>query len=118
MTPFRDRPIRQKLLLTTLASSVAALLLVSAAFLLWEVEQFRLGIERDIEAQAQIVADGSVAALEFMDERVAAETLDVLRLRTNITIACLYTTATVPGVPIRRPWRAPSAGPSSTPYSR
>ena len=94
MTPFRDRPVRQKLLLTTLASSVTALVLAGAGFLIWETTQFRSEIERDTNAQAQIVADGSAAAVAFQDERAAGETLAVLRLRPQITLGCIYT---VPG---------------------
>ena len=90
ITPFRDRPIRDKLLLATLASSVSALLLAGGGFLLWEITQFRSEIERDIETQARIVAENSAAAVAFQDERAAGETLAALRLRPQIAVACLY----------------------------
>jgi signal transduction histidine kinase/ActR/RegA family two-component response regulator len=91
MTPFRDRPIRQKLLLATLASSVTALILAGGGFLVWEITQFRSEIERDTNAQARIVADGSAAAVAFQDERTAGETLAALQLRPQITLGCIYT---------------------------
>ena len=37
MTPFRDLPIRRKLLLLTLAPTVTALLLASIGFLVWDI---------------------------------------------------------------------------------
>ena len=89
MMPFRDRPIRQKLLLATLATSVAALILAGGGFLLWEITEFRSEIARDTDAQARIVADGSAAAVAFRDERAASETLAALRLRPHITRGCI-----------------------------
>ena len=41
MTPFRDLPIRRKLLLLTLAPTGAALLLASTGFLTWDTVERR-----------------------------------------------------------------------------
>jgi signal transduction histidine kinase/ActR/RegA family two-component response regulator len=92
MMPFRDRPIRQKLLFATLASSVVALIFAGGGFLVWEITEFRSEIERDTDAQARIVADGSAAAVAFRDDRTAGETLAALRLRPRITLGCIYAT--------------------------
>ena len=90
MRRFRDLPIRHKLLLTTFASTAAALALASAGFLAWDVAQYRLEIAEDIEAQARIVAENSAAPLTFRDNQAAGETMAVLRLRPRIELACLY----------------------------
>jgi signal transduction histidine kinase/ActR/RegA family two-component response regulator len=90
MTPFRDRSVRQKLLLATLASSVAALVLAGGGFLVWEMTQFRFEILRDTETQARILADSSAAAVAFQDTQAAGETLGALRLRPQVATACLY----------------------------
>ena len=90
MKPFRDLPIRHKLLVMTFASSVTALALTSGGFLMWDIIQFRSEAAQDIEAQARIVAENSSAALTFQDERAANETLAVLALRPRIDVACLY----------------------------
>jgi hypothetical protein len=42
---FRDLPIRRKLLLMTLASSAAALVLASSGFLVWDVAQYRIDLK-------------------------------------------------------------------------
>ena len=91
MKPFRDLPIRHKLLLTTFASSAVALALAAIGFLAWDVVQFRAEIVTDVEAQARIVGDNSTAPLIFGDEQAAGETLAVLSLRPRIEMACLYT---------------------------
>jgi signal transduction histidine kinase/ActR/RegA family two-component response regulator len=93
MTRFRDLPIRHKLLLTTFASTAAALALATAGFLAWDVDQYRTEIVEDLAAQGRIVTEASVAPLTFRDEQAAGETLAVLRLRPRIQMACLYTTA-------------------------
>ncbi len=93
MRRFRDLPIRHKLLLTTLASSAAALALASGGFLAWDIAQFRIEIAEDVDAQARIVADNSAAPLTFRDDQAAGETLAVLRLRPRIDMACLYAAA-------------------------
>ena len=93
MTAFRDLPLRQKLLLTTLVTSAAALVLASGGFLAWDIVQARSEVRGDVEAQARLVADSSAAALTFGDQRTAGETLAILRLRPRVTMACLYDSA-------------------------
>ena len=90
---FRDLPIRHKLLLTTFASSAAALALASGGFLAWDVVQFRAEIADDVDAQGRIVAENSAAPLTFRDNQAAGETLAVLWLRPRIDMACLYAAA-------------------------
>ena len=87
---YRDLPIRRKLLLTTLASSATAVVFATGGFLAWDVFQMRNDIDRDVSAQARILAGGSAAAIEFRDRIAARETLDVMELRPNAEMACLY----------------------------
>jgi signal transduction histidine kinase/ActR/RegA family two-component response regulator len=93
MKPFRDRPVRQKLLLMTIVTSAASLGLASGGFLAWDIVQARAEVLGDIKAQAQLVADNSGAPLAFRDERTAGETLAVLRLRPRVEMSCLYDAA-------------------------
>jgi signal transduction histidine kinase/ActR/RegA family two-component response regulator len=90
MTAFRDLPIRRKLLLMTLAPSAAALLLASAGFLTWDINQLRAEIREDVTAQARIVSEASAPAIEFDDRPAAGETLRALALRPHVALACLY----------------------------
>ena len=90
MKPFRDLPIRRKLLLLTLASSATALALASGGFLAWDIAQYRRDVVQDIDTQAALVADTSGAPLAFRDARAATETLALMRLRPRVSVACLY----------------------------
>ena len=112
MTPFRDLPIRRKLLLTTLASTGAALLLASGGFLMWDMYQFRQLIQSDVEAQAVIVAENSGAPLEFQDDRVGSEILRLLHVRPQIQAACTYSRD---GAPFASYLKGADACPSTVP---
>jgi signal transduction histidine kinase/ActR/RegA family two-component response regulator len=90
MTPFRDLSLSRKLLVMTLTSSAAALVLASGGFLAWDITRARSEIHEDIDAQARLVADNSAAPLTFADEQTAGETLAVLRLRPRVVMSCLY----------------------------
>jgi signal transduction histidine kinase len=93
MVRFCDRPIHQKLLLTTVFSTGAALALAGGGFLAWDIVQFRAGVRQDMFAQSAIVASNSGAPLAFADDRVANEILATLRAWPLVEIACLYTPA-------------------------
>jgi signal transduction histidine kinase len=88
---FRDLPIRQKLLVMSLASSAAAVVLISGGFLVWDTIRFRDDLKQDVSAQAQLLAETTGPALQFDDPQAALETLMALRLRPRVEVACLYT---------------------------
>lgn len=90
MIPFRDLPVRRKLLLLSLTSTTAALILASIGFLTWDMIRFRGELRDDLAAHALVLAENSGAALEFNDERVASEILGVLKLRPSVEMGCLY----------------------------
>jgi signal transduction histidine kinase/ActR/RegA family two-component response regulator len=92
MTAFRDLPIRRKLLLMTLFPTAAALVMSSAGFLLWDVNQLRSEITEDLGAQARIVSEAAAPAMTFRDPGVAGETLNVLAIRPRVRVGCLYGT--------------------------
>jgi signal transduction histidine kinase/CheY-like chemotaxis protein len=90
---FRHLPIRQKLLLTTLLSTGAALALAGGGFLAWDIVQFRAAVRQDVITQSAIVAENSGAPLAFGDNRVGAEILRTLEVWPRLDVACLYTPA-------------------------
>jgi signal transduction histidine kinase len=93
VTHFRDLPIRRKLLLTTLTSTAAALVLATGGFLGWDIAQFRSAVQLDMTSQAVILAENSGAAVTFGDDRVARQILAALEVRPHVDMACLYTRA-------------------------
>jgi signal transduction histidine kinase/ActR/RegA family two-component response regulator len=90
MIAFRDLPIRRKLLLMTMASSAAALVLAASGFLTWDIAHRRREIMADVELESRLIADESAAPISFNDRTVARETLEVLAIRPHVEIACLY----------------------------
>ena len=87
---FRDLPIRRKLALTTLASSVIALVFAGVGVFTWDILQFRREIARDLTSLARTIGENSTAAITFEDPRSAGETLAVLEIHPNVEFACMF----------------------------
>ena len=90
MHPFRDMPIKQKLMAIIMTVTGAALLLSGLGIVIADSYLFRGATQRDISALAQIVADNSTGALAFDDPQAAAQTLASLRARPHLEAACIY----------------------------
>ena len=90
MKPFHDLPIRRKLLLLTLAPTVAALLLASIGFLTWDIVDRRNEIKEDIASEAQVLPEGMAPAITFDQPRIVDETLALLKIRPHVRFACAY----------------------------
>jgi signal transduction histidine kinase/DNA-binding response OmpR family regulator/HPt (histidine-containing phosphotransfer) domain-containing protein len=83
-------PVKTKLMLMILASSLFGLLLQGIGFIAYEHHRIEDDLHRDLQAMARIVADRSTAALTFFDERSASENLNALQARQAIVVAGLY----------------------------
>jgi PAS domain S-box-containing protein len=90
MRTFRDIPIRQKLMVITIATTIVAVLLAAVGIVAFDAFLFRRSLERDLTALSRIIADNSTAALAFDDSRTATETLAALRARPHLVSACIY----------------------------
>ncbi len=90
MTWFRDLPIPRKLRLIMVATSAIALAAACAAFIGYEVFQFRQDILRELTPVVEIIALNCTAPLSFQDQRAAEETLAALRADRRVTGACIY----------------------------
>ncbi|HTS50609.1 MAG TPA: ATP-binding protein [Bryobacteraceae bacterium] len=90
MRSFRDRPIKQKLVITTMVTTTVALLVVGIAVVTADYVLYRDYLRRDLSSLARIIADNSTAALAFNDPDSAAQTLGALRARTHVAGACIY----------------------------
>ena len=87
---FRHLPIRLKLIAMIMTTCAAAVVLASLGYLLIDYYQTRGEIERDLSAQADLILQNSLAALDFDDKEVASENLNTLASKPNIRLACLY----------------------------
>jgi len=90
MRSFRDIPIRQKLVVTIMATVAAALLLAGIGIVITDSLLFRGYLRRDLSALTKIIAQNTTAALAFDDPKSAAETLGALRARAHVIGACVY----------------------------
>jgi len=86
----RQRPIRQKVALLIALASVMGLLFATGAVVVYELTTFRPRAMRDAQTQADLIRVNSIAALQFDDQRAAAENLGTLRRRPEILAATLF----------------------------
>jgi signal transduction histidine kinase len=82
--------IRNKLLLIVLVTTVSALAVAGAIFLVYDVNSYRSLRLSDMQTQLQLFAASSIPALQFEDEMVAAENLALLRFRPSVRAAAIY----------------------------
>jgi signal transduction histidine kinase/ActR/RegA family two-component response regulator len=87
---FRDRSIGQKLALVGMLASSVALLAASAAFVAYEVVDFRDEVVRRLTADAEIVGANTASALLFNDPEAAARTLAALGAEPHVRAAGVY----------------------------
>jgi signal transduction histidine kinase len=86
----RDMPIRRKLTLIILLTSVTAMLLLRGTFFVYEFFTFRQSTERQLSTLGEITAENSTAALAFDNPGDAKELLAALKAERHIVAACLY----------------------------
>jgi len=68
---------------------IAALLLVGAAFIVWQWTNLRLAMVKSLSIHAEIIAENCKAALAFEDVKDAEETLKALHVEPSIVFACI-----------------------------
>ena len=87
---FRGLPIKQKLVLMMMATSIAVLLLASVGYIAMDYYNTRENLRRELTTQADVILKNSTAALEFLDPTSAQETLATVAPNRHIRTACLY----------------------------
>jgi signal transduction histidine kinase/uncharacterized membrane protein affecting hemolysin expression len=87
---FSYMPIRRKLTVIILITSVAAMILLSGTFFTYEFLTFRKSTVRQLSTLAEITAANSTAALAFENQADAKEILAALKAERNIVAAGLY----------------------------
>jgi signal transduction histidine kinase len=91
MRSFEDLPIKRKLTLVIMLTSLAAVLLACAGFAIYELVTFRRSMVSDLTTLADVIGATSTAALTFEDTKAAAEFLGALKTKRHIIAACFYT---------------------------
>ena len=89
MKKFSDMPIRKKLTLIIMATSVAIIILVVSAIFINEIATYRQATIKRLVSLSEITALNSTAALTFDDAKAAQETLSSFRIDTDINYALI-----------------------------
>ena len=88
--PLKDMPIRRKLMVIMLLTTVTALLVMRGTLLTYEFLRFKQATSRHLSTVGRIIAANSTAALAFANQNDAAEILSALKAERYITAAALY----------------------------
>ncbi len=89
LKPFRDLPIRKKMLVLTLVVCSAILFVAGTSFFAFQVFDFRSNFQNNTETLAGIIANNSTAALQFKDASAAEEVIGSLKAVPNVVSASL-----------------------------
>ncbi len=87
---FDRLPIHRKLVTVALAVTAVALMLAMAGLIAVDVWRFRTAAANEHTSLAEVIAENSTAAVEFIDNRAAEASLATVSSRPSIRRACLY----------------------------
>src|SRR6266850_7736029 len=90
MPAFNDLSIKRKLTLIMMLTSIIALVLSCASFIVYDQIFSRRAMAQDLRSLAEIVGSNSTAAITFNDPDSATEILAALSARPQITYAYIY----------------------------
>src|SRR5690348_8991692 len=89
ITAYRNLAVERKLRVIVMGTTGLALILASAAILVYDQIAARVMMSNDIGVLSQIFSANSTAALSFDDRAAGEELLSTLRVKTHITDAFL-----------------------------
>ena len=87
---FRGLPIKWKLTVLSLISTVSVLRAAGVAFFVYDQASFRRQLLKQVASLAEIVGANSTAAIIFRDEKVAEKILSTLSTERDVLCAVLY----------------------------
>jgi PAS domain S-box-containing protein len=87
---FRDISIKRKLMFIIMLTSSTAVILACAAFIMNDLKNFRLSMEREVSILAEVIGSNSTAPLLFKDSASAEETLSALAAQPHVVYACIF----------------------------
>lgn len=86
----KNLPIRRKLALLLLSSTVMALALACAGFTIYERADFRATAAIELSTLADTLGANTAASLAFEDQKTAEQMLGALKAEHDVVVACLY----------------------------
>ncbi len=89
MKLLQQSSLRRKLILVIMLTTGLALSLAVTAFLAIEIRGFRVSAQRELQILADVLGEGSTAALEFKEPTEASRLLSTLRVHRRISEAAI-----------------------------
>ncbi|ABC29358.1 Signal transduction histidine kinase [Hahella chejuensis KCTC 2396] len=83
-------PIKHKLIMMTLFTSVIGIVVVSLSFIWYENLTYKDQLKQEMNVIGKILADRSNAALVFSDTAQLQDNVNSLKLRQSIELSCIY----------------------------
>ena len=117
MNPLLQTSLRRKLILVIMLAAGMTLLLCVAGFLMMEARNFRASTLRELQILADVVGEGSTAAIEFRDPDEAEHLLSALGAQKHITDAAIMDRQGQVLASYLRPGAQPGPLPSGLPPS-
>jgi signal transduction histidine kinase/CheY-like chemotaxis protein len=87
---FEALSVHRKLVAVALTVSTVALLVALMGLTLFDVWRYRTRAAEDAATLASMIAETSAAAVTFLDDGAAAETLSTVRIRSEVRRACIF----------------------------
>jgi signal transduction histidine kinase/CheY-like chemotaxis protein len=87
---FERLPIHRKLVAIALFVTTAALVLATSGLMILDFLSYRQTAARDTAALASVIAENTAAAVMFAEPKDANVSLSAVRVRPNVSRACLY----------------------------
>jgi PAS domain S-box-containing protein len=86
----RDMPVRRKVMVSILLTSVVVMLLTQAVFFAYDYIALRQGTARQIATLGTIIATNATASLAFSNKDDAEEILSALKANERVSAAAIY----------------------------
>ncbi len=86
----KNETIQKKLIRIIMASSLVALLLACAAFMGFDLIMFKKIKTRELMMTADLIAENSIAAIEFDDSETGLQIISTLKANPSIEAAAIY----------------------------
>jgi len=90
MPSFKNTSIQRKQTLIIMLTSSVALLLACAAFVIYDVVNFRRELAGGVSVLAEAIGNNCAAAIDYNDPKTAAATLAALHANERVVAACVY----------------------------
>jgi PAS domain S-box-containing protein len=87
---FKNLPIKRKMMLVVMVTSITALVLTAASFIAYDLVSFRQSMVRNLTSISTIVAENSTSALLFGHEELAMKNLSEFKIDPHVRLAALY----------------------------